>query len=279
MSNSREFRFDRRDFEQVRKLIYAHAGIALGEAKSDMVYSRVTRRLRATGLRSFADYLERLESDAAEFEEFVNSLTTNLTAFFREERHFPILATLIREHAAAGRVVTMWSAACSTGEEAYSIAMTAIETLDSTKPPVKILGTDLDTRAVRTADLGIYPLERVEKLGEQRLKRFFLKGTGEKAGYVRVRPEVRALVRFRPMNLMTPKWPIRGPFHAVFCRNAMIYFDRTTQRRILERIAPLLHADGRFFAGHSEGLGHSGDLLEPIGQSVYRPARREAGQP
>lgn len=279
MSGGREFRFDKEDFEQVRRLIYAHAGIALGDAKSDMVYSRVTRRLRATGLGSFGEYLARLAHDRDEFEEFVNSLTTNLTAFFREEHHFPILGSLIREHAAAGRIVTMWSAACSTGEEAYSMAMAAIEALGTDKPRVRILGTDLDTRAVRTADLGIYPLERAEKLGNERLKRFFLKGTGDKAGYARLRPEVRSLVRFRPMNLVAAKWPIRGPFHAVFCRNAMIYFDRTTQRRILERIAPLLDPDGRFFAGHSESLAHCADLLRPEGRSVYRPAAPEPREP
>lgn len=150
------------------------------------------------------------------------------------------------------------------------MAITAIETLGD-KPPVKILGTDLDTRAVRTAELGIYPMERVEKLGEARLKRFFLKGTGDKVGYVRVRPEVRALVRFRPMNLMTPSWPIRGPFAAIFCRNAMIYFDRAAQRRVLEHFRPLLHPAGRLFAGHSEGLAHCADLFEPLGQTVYRP--------
>ncbi|HEX6993049.1 MAG TPA: CheR family methyltransferase [Gammaproteobacteria bacterium] len=266
---AREFRFDDRDFERVRRLIYAHAGISLGESKRDMVYGRVTRRLRALKLRSFAEYLARLESDAAEFEEFVNSLTTNLTAFFREDHHFPILAELLRRHAADGPV-SLWSAACSTGEEAYSMAITAIETLGP-NPRVRILGTDLDTRAVRTADLGIYPLERVEKVGAERLKRFFLKGTGEKTGYARVRPEVRALVRFRPMNLMTPAWPIRGPFHAIFCRNAMIYFDRAAQRRVLERFRPLLHPDGRLFAGHAEGLSHCGDLFEPEGRTVYRP--------
>lgn len=265
----REFRFDDRDFERIRRLIYAHAGISLNDSKRDMVYGRVTRRLRALGLKSFAEYLQQLETDELEFEEFVNSLTTNLTAFFREEHHFPILAELLRKHAENGPV-SLWSAACSTGEEAYSMAITAIETLGA-NPRVRILGTDLDTRAVRTADLGIYPLERVEKLGEERLKRFFLKGTGDKAGYARVRPEVRALVRFRPMNLMTPVWPIRGPFHAIFCRNAMIYFDRAAQRRVLERFRPLLHPDGRLFAGHAEGLAHCADLFEPEGRTVYRP--------
>jgi chemotaxis protein methyltransferase CheR len=270
MSTPREFQFHSEDFERIRQLIHDHAGIALNDGKSDMVYSRVTRRLRATGLRSFGEYLTRLENDGVEFEEFVNSLTTNLTSFFREVHHFPILAELVREHAATGPVA-LWSAACSTGEEAYSMAIAAIEAFGTNAPPVKILGTDLDTRAVRTAELGIYAMERVEKLGEERLKRFFLKGTGDKAGYVRVRPEVRALVRFRPMNLITPHWPLRGPFHGIFCRNAMIYFDRTTQRRILERLVPLLHPRGKLFAGHSESLAHSADLLKSQGQSVYLP--------
>lgn len=274
MNTPREFQFHREDFERIRQLIYSHAGIALNDGKSDMVYSRVTRRLRATGLRSFSEYLVRLEDDGVEFEEFVNSLTTNLTSFFREIHHFPVLTALVREHAANGPVA-LWSAACSTGEEAYSMAMTAIEALDTKTPPVKILGTDLDTRAVRTAELGIYAMERVEKLGEERLKRFFLKGTGDKTGYVRVRPEVRALVRFRPMNLITPSWPLRGPFHGIFCRNAMIYFDSTTRRRILERLVPLLHSQGRLFAGHSESLAHSADLLKSQGQSVYSPVPQD----
>lgn len=273
---AREFPFDDHDFERVRKLIYGHAGISLSESKRDMVYGRVTRRLRATGIGSFAEYLEKLESDALEFEEFVNSLTTNLTAFFRESHHFPILAELLRQHAAQGPIA-LWSAACSTGEEAFSMAITALETLGP-EPRVKILGTDLDTRAVRTADLGIYPIERVEQLGEARLKRFFMKGTGDKTGYARVRPEVRALVRFRALNLMTRPWPIRGPFLAIFCRNAMIYFDRAAQRRVLERFRPLLHPDGRLFAGHSEGLSHCADLFASEGQTVYRPVQ-ETSQP
>lgn len=278
MNAPREFEFHSEDFERIRQLIYAHAGIALNEGKSDMVYSRVTRRLRATGLRTFGEYLTRLEDDGVEFEEFVNSLTTNLTSFFREVHHFPILTALVREHAANGQVA-LWSAACSTGEEAYSMAIAVMEALDTMAPPVKILGTDLDTRAVRTAELGIYAMERVEKLGAERLKRFFLKGTGDKTGYVRVRPEVRALVRFRPMNLITPHWPLRGPFHGVFCRNAMIYFDRTTQRRILERLVPLLHPEGRLFAGHSESLAHSSDLLKSQGQSVYAPVVKHSVHP
>lgn len=272
MATPREFRFDGRDFDRIRRLIRAHAGIALSEAKSDMVYGRVMRRLRATGLKTFSEYLRLLETDAAEFEQFVNSLTTNLTAFFRESHHFPILAALVRERAQAGQRVAMWSAACSTGEEAYTMAITAIEALDSPAPPVTILGTDLDTLAVRTASTGIYPIERVEKLGAERLKRFFLRGTGDKEGYVRVRKEVRALVRFRPMNLATPAWPVRGPFHAIFCRNALIYFDRTMQRRIVERFVPLLHPDGRLFTGHAESLAHSADLLRSLGQTVYAPA-------
>ncbi|HEY8519029.1 MAG TPA: CheR family methyltransferase [Gammaproteobacteria bacterium] len=272
MNGSREFEFQDRDFERIRRLLYAHAGIALNDTKRDMVYGRVARRLRATGLGSFEEYLARLESDVGEFEEFVNSLTTNLTAFFRESHHFPVLAALLEEHARRGEV-WLWSAACSTGEEAYSMAITAVETLGADAARrVKILGTDLDTRAVRTADLGIYAIERLGHIDEERRKQFFLKGVGDKEGYARVRPEIRAMVRFRPLNLMASEWALRGPFHAIFCRNAMIYFDRAAQRRVLERFARLLHPEGRLFAGHAESLAHSADLWAPVGQSVYRLA-------
>ncbi|MCC5869899.1 MAG: chemotaxis protein CheR, partial [Gammaproteobacteria bacterium] len=230
----------------------------------------VARRLRAPGLSSFTEYLALIEQDVEEFEELVNALTTNLTAFFREAHHFATLGSLLQQQVARGPV-TLWSAACSTGEEAYSMAITAIEALGDQATRVSILASDLDTRAVRTAELGIYPLERVSGLGEDRLKRFFLKGTGDKAGYVRVRPEVRQLLRFRPMNLVAPDWPVRGPLDAIFCRNAMIYFDKPTQRRILERFHPLLHPRGLLFAGHSESFGHCADLFLARGNTVYAP--------
>jgi chemotaxis protein methyltransferase CheR len=270
MASHKEFDFRPRDFARIRQLIHAHAGISLGEGKSEMVYSRLARRLRATGLSSFADYLALVEQDRREFEELVNALTTNLTAFFREPHHFATLGSLLQQRVTRGQVA-LWSAACSTGEEAYSMAIAAIEALGEDAARVSILASDLDTRAVRAAELGIYPLERVEILGPERLRRFFLRGAGEREGFVRVRPEVRQLLRFRAMNLVAPDWPVRGPFDAIFCRNAMIYFDKPTQRRILERFHPLLHHQGLMFAGHSESFGHCADLFVPRGNTVYAP--------
>ena len=271
-ANAREFDFTAEDFDRVRKLIYRHAGISLGESKQEMVYSRLGRRLRALGLSSFKDYLARLEQgDAAEWQAFTNSLTTNLTAFFREEHHFPVLAQLLKR-ASRGAHASLWCAAASTGEEAYSLAITAAEAFGTLAPPVRIVATDIDTGVLARAERGIYPMERVEKLSPERLRRFFLRGSGRHAGEARVRDELRALVTFRTLNLLEDHWPVRGPFHAIFCRNVMIYFDKPTQYRILQRFVPLLGREGLLFAGHSESFHHAADLFRPRGGTVYEPA-------
>jgi len=270
----REFSFTLADFERVRKLIYQHAGISLSAVKQDMVYSRLSRRLRATGLKSFADYLAFLEKgDNGEWEKFVNSLTTNLTSFFREPHHFPLLADYLRT--LQGRSpIRIWCSAASTGEEPYSIAMTVVETFGNFNAPVSIMASDLDTNVLATADKGIYPLDRVEKLSPERVKRFFLKGAGAQEGVVAVRPELRRLITFQRLNLLEPNWPVRGPLDVIFCRNVMIYFDRPTQDKILSRFAPLLHDGGLLFAGHSESFLHAADLFRSTGKTVYELARR-----
>lgn len=269
----REFVFTSKDFERVRQMIYAHAGISLNQSKQDMVYSRLARRLRATGINNFSDYLALLESnDETEWEAFVNSLTTNLTSFFREQHHFPLLA----EHALKQRhPISLWCSASSTGEEPYSMAMTLVDAFGSFKPPVSIIATDLDTNVLAQAEAGVYPLERVEKLSADMVKRFFLKGTGAQSGFVRVRPELRALITFRQVNLLDKEWPIRGPLDAIFCRNVMIYFDKATQLKILERFAPLLQPDGLLFAGHSESFHNAGHVFSLRGKSVYELAKNK----
>ncbi len=270
----REFEFSAADFERIRKMIYERAGISLSPSKHEMVYSRLGRRLRALGLRGFKDYLALLEQgDSAEWEAFTNSLTTNLTAFFREEHHFPLLAELLKRHKRDGQI-TLWCSAASTGEEPYSMAMTAIEALGTPKPPLRILATDIDTAVLAKAERGIYAMERLEKMPEERIKRFFLRGKGQHAGEVRVRDELRALINYRPLNLLDANWPIRGPFHAIFCRNVMIYFDKPTQYAILSKFVPLLRADGLLFAGHSESFHHAADLFRARGKTVYESARR-----
>lgn len=278
----REFDFTDRDFQRVRKLIYQHAGISLSEAKTDMVYSRLARRLRSLGLDSFTDYLSQLEAgtDSREWEAFTNALTTNLTSFFREAHHFPLLAEHLHK---VRQPLAIWCSASSTGEEPYSIAMTACETFNTLKPPVEIIATDIDTNVLATAARGVYPLERVEKLEPARLKRFFLKGTGSNSGQVRVRDELRALVKYQPLNLLEERWAVTGPFDVIFCRNVMIYFDKPTQARILNRFAPLMKPDGLLFGGHSENFLYATQAFKLRGKTVYElnakaPAVGEARQ-
>lgn len=274
----REFEFSRRDFEQVRKLIYDHAGISLTEAKVDMVYSRLARRLRATGTRSFQAYLERLKNDDdPEWEAFVNSLTTNLTSFFREPHHFTILKDFLRH--CPDRPITIWCSASSTGEEPYSIAMTAVESFGGFNAPVRILASDLDTNVLRKAREGIYPIDRIEKLDTGRQRRFFLRGSGSREGLVKVRPELQAMVEFFQLNLLDAHWPqLKNDLNAIFCRNVMIYFDKPTQYKILQKMKPLLKPDGLLFLGHSEALYHASDLFRLRGQTVYVHAEHPAAK-
>ncbi|MBX3664140.1 MAG: chemotaxis protein CheR [Burkholderiales bacterium] len=268
--SDREFAFTATDFERVRKLIYRHAGISLAPGKQEMVYSRLARRLRARKLRRFADYLALLESgDTPEWELFVNSLTTNLTAFFRENHHFPLLAEFASSRCQSGRMpFRVWCCAASTGEEPYSIAMTLVEALGTAAASrASVLASDLDTAVLARGEAGFYDAERVSKLTSEQLRRFFTAGAA--GGMLRVSDELRAMVSFRKLNLLDPSWPLRGPFDAIFCRNVMIYFDRPTQRRILERLVPLLHDDGLLFAGHSESFFHAADLFRLRGNTVY----------
>lgn len=264
----KEFEFTPRDFERVRALIHKNAGIALAESKQEMVYSRLARRLRATGIRSFQAYLDELESrpDSDEWEAFTNALTTNLTSFFREAHHFPILAEHVRH---AKEPILVWCSASSTGEEPYSIAMTLCEALGSLTPPAHIIATDIDTNVLATAANGIYAIDRLDKMSPERAKRFFLRGKGEQAGLVRVRPELRQMVTFKQLNLLGSDWPISGPFDAVFCRNVMIYFDKPTQGKILARFAPLMKPDALLFAGHSENFLYVSDAFKLRGKTVY----------
>jgi len=269
----REFAFSSGDFERVRKLIYQHAGIALSPVKQDMVYSRLARRLRATGKQSFAQYLDDLEkSGGDEWERFVNALTTNLTSFFREPHHFPIFAEHLQK-LGSKRPIRVWCSAASTGEEPYSIAIAVAETFGSNTSHVSIIASDLDTNVLATAQKGIYPVERVEKLSPERLRKFFLRGTGNQEGYVSVRPELKQLIQFQRINLLDASYSVKGPLDIIFCRNVMIYFDKPTQYKILSRFAPMLQNDGLLFAGHSESFLHASDLFKSLGKTVYALAK------
>jgi chemotaxis protein methyltransferase CheR len=268
-AQGREFNFSERDFRRVCDMIYQRAGIALADSKRDMVYSRLSRRLRALGLRSFQEYLDQLDKGGEEeWEAFTNALTTNLTSFFREAHHFEILLA----HLGARRdqaPLRIWCAAASTGEEPWSLAITACEAFNSLTPKVSILATDIDTQVLATGERGVYPLDRIKGLSSERAKRFFQRGTGPNEGMCRVKPALRGLVEFAQLNLLAGSYGLKGPFDAIFCRNVMIYFDKPTQRGVLERMTPLLAPDGLLFAGHSESFLHANDLLRPCGRTVY----------
>jgi chemotaxis protein methyltransferase CheR len=272
----REFEYTDADFERVRKMIYARAGISLAPLKRDMVYSRLARRLRTLGLKRFRDYLAQLEETpgAPEWQSFTNALTTNLTSFFREAHHFEIL----REHLLKlkdGRAIAMWCSASSTGEEPYSIAMTAAEVWGTVPAPVTITATDVDTSVLKTAKEGIYPLERLERLPPERVRKHFLKGERNSEGYARIRPELRSMIEFHPLNLLDARYAVRGPFDAIFCRNVLIYFDKATQAAIIKKMVPLLKPHGLLFIGHSENLLHMSDVLKLQGKTVYAHAPKK----
>ncbi|GGE71710.1 CheR family methyltransferase [Massilia psychrophila] len=269
VESAKEFIFTKSDFERVRALIYKRAGISLADSKQEMVYSRIARRLRATGIVSFSTYLDQLEAGRLgdEWEAFTNALTTNLTSFFREAHHFPLLAEHVRR--LEGGPITIWCSASSTGEEPYSIAMTVCEAFNSLTPPVQIIATDIDTNVLAVGAQGVYGFERLDKMAPERAKRFFLRGKGEQEGMVRVRPELRQLVTFKPLNLLGDGWPLTGQFDVIFCRNVMIYFDKATQRKILARFVPLMKPHGLLFAGHSENFMYVSDALKLRGKTVY----------
>lgn len=266
----RDIEFSTTDFQRVRAMIRAKAGIDLNPGKQNMVYSRLSRRLRERGLDSFSSYLDSLSTDQdPEWQEFINCLTTNLTSFFRESHHFDHLAAWLRSQGAASPPVRIWSCAASTGEEPYSIAITALEAAGH-GPRVGIDASDIDTKVLATAQAGVYPLEVVQGLGEARLRRFFLKGAGINGGKARVKPELQSLLAFRSLNLLSPAWQAPQPYDVIFCRNVMIYFDRPTQRRVLERLCASLKPGGLLYVGHSENFTEHRDLVDLVGKTTYR---------
>jgi chemotaxis protein methyltransferase CheR len=265
----REFSWSDADFARVRTLIYGRAGISLHEGKHAMVYSRLSRRLRETGHTSFRQYLDWLEShQGEEWQEFINALTTNLTAFFREQHHFEVLASHLRTARPIGSQWNIWCSAASTGEEPYSIVMTAMESLGA-KAGFRLSASDIDSRVLATAAQGIYRSEAAKGLSQERLQRFFLRGKDSNAGMVRAKPELRKAIDFLTVNLIKDDWPFREPFDIVFCRNVMIYFDAPTQRRVLERIHRVMRRGGLLFVGHAENFSESRDLFALRGKTVY----------
>ena len=266
--NDPEFTLAQADFERIRQLIYQRAGISLHAGKQAMVYSRLARRLRETRHASFTSYLQWLEKGApdSEWQEFINCLTTNLTSFFREEHHFHALVDDLRARAA--RPLRIWCNAASTGEEPYSLAMTAVETL-GLSAQVKLVCSDIDTNVLESARRGVYNAD-ARGLSPERLRRHFLRGTGANAGSIRVKPELARMIEFRSFNLMSRDWGTLGdPFDIVFCRNVMIYFDAPTQRKVLEQIHRVTRPGGLLYVGHSENFTDSSDLYRLRGKTIY----------
>jgi chemotaxis protein methyltransferase CheR len=272
---AREFAFGNEDFEALRKLVKDLTGINLSEQKRELVYGRLARRLRALGLQTFAEYRDLLSSDGGrEISELCNAITTNLTAFFREGHHFDYLREQVLKplaaQSAATRRVRIWSAGCSTGEEAYSLAMTVLEALpDLRRWDVKILATDLDSDVLERAHRGVYAADRVRALGPQRLSRFFVERRAREGLCYEVTPELTALITFKQLNLMH-HLPMKGPLDAIFCRNVVIYFDKDTQRELFARVAYLQRPGDLLFLGHSESLFKVSENYTPIGKTVYR---------
>lgn len=266
-----EYSFTAENFQYVRNLIYQVAGISLAPSKRDLVYSRLSRRLRARQIGSFSAYLELLEKgDQQELEAFINALTTNMTSFFREPHHFQILEQFLATLRKSVPIL-IWTCASSTGEEPYSIAMTVAEHYRSFNTPVRILATDIDTNVLEKAKQGRYTLDQLNVLNTQQMKSFFLKGCGKNAGLAKVRPELQKMITFKRLNLLDERWDIGERFDAVFCRNVMIYFDRSTQYRILKKMQACIKPHGLFFAGHSENFHHAADLFQVNGKTVYIP--------
>jgi len=268
----REFDFTTKHFATVRDELYDYAGIVLADHKQDMAYNRLVRRLRDLKLNSFDDYLAFLDQNPAEFTQFINALTTNLTAFYREKHHFDFIRDhIIPEIVNSGeRRIRGWSAGCSLGEEPYSLAMTLLDAgVDPLRWDVRLLATDIDSKVLQSAQNGVYAYERVKTLPKSLLSRWFLKGKGKRDGHVKVRSELQSMIAFKYLNLMQD-WPVQGPLDFIFCRNVMIYFDQETQAGLLQRMAALLKPNGYLFVGHSEALARHASSFQLVGKTIYR---------
>ena len=269
-----EFEFTDAEFKRLREIVHARTGIALSEAKRELVYGRLARRLRKLKLQSFAEYCQLVETgEPAELEELTNAITTNLTSFFREGYPFEQLAAealpQIESKRAAARRLRLWSAGCSTGEETYSLAVVLREAMGRLANwDVKLFATDIDSKVVATAAEGVYAAERFKGVSAERVKKWFPPAAG-RPGFSAASPTLKSLITFKQLNLLDP-WPMKGPFDVIFCRNVVIYFDKPTQRRLFDRMAELQEPGGWLFVGHSENLLNVTRRYKLVGRTVYR---------
>ena len=275
----REFEFTRKDFDFLRTISNQRTGIVVSDDKYDMFYSRLSRRVRRLGLKSFKDYCDliREDQDGEETVELVNSITTNLTAFFRENHHFEYLAKSVipelKTKNNTERKISIWSAGCSTGEEPYSLSMTLSDCLSSMPGwTVDILATDIDSNVLQRAASAVYPLERVRDISKPTLKKWFYKGKGSRSGMVKLKQEIRNQIKFGQLNLMQ-NWSVDNQKDVIFCRNVIIYFDKESKIKLIDRFADYLKPGGYLFIGHSESLYKLTDRFELIGQTIYRKTK------
>lgn len=272
----REFRMTKDDFDTISDMIRQNTGIQLSERKQDMVYARLSRRLRALGMTQFDQYLRFVSTPegSQELVQLVNALTTNLTKFFREPHHLDHLRDVVLpeavEQSGPGRKgrLRIWSAGCSTGQEPYSIAIAMQESPANLAGwDNRILATDLDTQVLEKGAAGIYDARDIEQLDPAR-KKWFSPEKSEKGDYV-IDASLRKLVAFKKLNLMG-NWPMKGPFDAIFCRNVMIYFDKPTQSKLVDRYANLLKPNGYLYVGHSEVLLSAQTQFRALGHTIYQ---------
>jgi len=278
MTKTREFHFTLEHFHKIREIVTAHSGIVLTEAKQDMVYSRLVRRLRKRDIDSFDQYCELLEdNEHEEFTHFINAITTNLTSFFRENHHFEFLAhtalPYLLEKNKSSKRIRIWSAGCSTGMEPYSIAMVVKEIVPENMGwDVKILATDLDTNVLDTAAQGIYDSDRITGISAQRFARWARKGQDTNSEKVKISKHLKSLISFKQLNLLHP-FPFKGPIDLIFCRNVVIYFDKETQRKLFQKFATIHADDGYLFIGHSETLHGVSDRYKLLKNTVYEKVK------
>lgn len=270
----REFAYTDADFQKMRGMLNRLTGITLQERGREMVYNRLARRLRVLELDSVAAYISLVEGDGAEARLFADSLTTNTTSFFREDHHFTYLSDVLipgwidrRSHS---KKVRIWSAACSFGQEPYTLAMVLMESdLRASGFDVRILATDIDGGALETARAGIYRADDLKEVSAARQKRWFRRGTGAHDGQVRVAPELKQIITFNHLNLMDP-WPVKGPFDLILCRNVYIYFASEVCSKLTTRFGELLPAQGILMLGHSESIVDASAPFESLGKTIYR---------
>lgn len=262
-----------KQFKRLCDIVYRHCGITLHDGKQELVRARIARQLRNRPIYNSADeYLESVMSDlgSEEFASLIDALSTNLTSFFRESSHFTYLSQkllpkiLEKKSSQVAPRIRGWSAACSTGEEPYTIAITLLEALGNQRADAKILATDISRNVLRTAKAGVYPAERIKSVLEPMRSRYFQNGV-KRPGEVQVAPALKNMVAFNYLNLME-QWPFTGPFDFIFCRNVMIYFDKPTQEKLVNRFYHCLEKGGILFTGHSEsltGISHPFQYVQP----------------